>query len=71
MLGTTVPSVENPELTNILPLKPGVGQNTDTHASPVARIFFFFFFFLVLSRVLILTFPVHLSYFVPDLLPAF
>ena len=29
-----VPSVENPELTNVLHLKPGVGQNIATHASP-------------------------------------
>ena len=32
-----VPSVENPELTNVLPaLKPGVGQNIATHASPTS-----------------------------------
>ena len=34
------PSVENPELTNVLPQKPGVGQNIATHASPTARKFF-------------------------------
>ena len=32
-----VPSVENPELTNCLSLKPGVGQNIAMHASPTAR----------------------------------
>ena len=32
-------SVENPEQTNVLPLKPG-GQNIATHASPTARNFF-------------------------------
>ena len=34
------PSLENPKLTNVLPLKPGVGQNIATHASPTAKIFF-------------------------------
>ena len=34
------PSLENPELTNVLPLKPGVDQNKATHASPTARNFF-------------------------------
>ena len=33
------PSVENPELTNVLPLKPGVGQNIVMHASPAATNF--------------------------------
>ena len=47
-----VPSVENSELTNVLPLKPGVGQNIATQASPTARNFFL---------VLISTF--HLSSF--------
>ena len=46
----TVPSVENPELTNVLRLKPGVGQNIAMHASPTARNFFL---------GLISTFPVH------------
>ena len=32
-----VPSVENAKLTNALPLKPGVGQNIDTHASPTVK----------------------------------
>ena len=35
-----MPTVENPMLTNILPLKPGVGQNKAMHASPTARNFF-------------------------------
>ena len=35
-----VPSVENQELTNVHPLKPGVGQNIAMHASLTARIFF-------------------------------
>ena len=34
-------SVENPALTNVLRLKPGVGQNVATHASPTSGIFFF------------------------------
>ena len=40
------PSVENPELTkfNVLPLKPVVGQNIATHASPTARNIFVVFF---------------------------
>ena len=32
-----VPYVENPELWNVLPLKPGVGQRIAMHASPTAR----------------------------------
>ena len=32
-----VPYVENPELWNVLSLKPGVGQNIAMHASPTAR----------------------------------
>ena len=32
-----VPYVENPELWNFLPLKPGVGQSIAVHASPTAR----------------------------------
>ena len=43
-------SVENPGLTNVLPLKLGVGQNIAMHASPTARNYFL---------VLISTFPVH------------
>ena len=35
-----VPSIEKPELTNVLPLKSGVGQNIAMHASPTARNFF-------------------------------
>ena len=37
---SNVPSVANPELTSALSLKPGVGQNIASHASPNARIFF-------------------------------
>ena len=33
-----VPSVENPEMTNILPLKPWVSQNIASHASPTASV---------------------------------
>ena len=32
-----VPYVENPELWNFVPLKPGVGQSVAVHASPTAR----------------------------------
>ena len=39
-------SVENPELTNIFPLKRGAGQNIAVDASPTARNFFFHFYFL-------------------------
>ena len=35
-----VPSVENPELMNVLPLKPGVGQNIAMYALLTARNFF-------------------------------
>ena len=41
---------DNPELTNVLPSKPGVGQKIVMHAFPTARNFFL---------VLILTFQVH------------
>ena len=41
---------ENPELKNVLPLKPGAGQIIATHASPTTRILFL---------VLISTCPVH------------
>ena len=34
-------SVDNPQLTNILPLKPVGGQNIAAYASPTARIVFF------------------------------
>ena len=37
--------LRNPELANVIPLKPGVGQNIAMHASPTASIFLFFFFF--------------------------
>ena len=45
-----VPTVENPELTDDVPLKPGVGQNITMHALPTAWNFF---------PVLISAFPVH------------
>ena len=41
---------KNPELTNVLPLKPEVGQNVALHASPTARDF---------CHVQIFTFYVH------------
>ena len=56
-----IPSVENPELTNALPLKPGVCQNIAMHASPTTRNFFL---------VLILTLQVHSPSFIPNPLPA-
>ena len=43
------PSVEKPELTNILPLKPGVCQNIATDASPTAENFCLVFIFQVRS----------------------
>ena len=49
-----IPFVENPELTNCLPLMTGVGQNIATRALPAARNFFLF---------LISTFPVYLAVF--------
>ena len=45
-----VPSVENPELANVLALNPGVGQNIVTRCSRTAKNFFF---------DLISTFAVH------------
>ena len=52
---TKVQSVRNPELTNVLLLKPGVGQNIATCTPPTDRNFF---------PVLISTFLVHsLSFF--------
>ena len=36
-----VPSVENLDMTNILPLQPGVSLIIDTHASPISRNVFF------------------------------
>ena len=39
------PSVENPELTNVLPSKPRVGQNVATHASRSAKNVFVLFVF--------------------------
>ena len=32
------PSIENPELTNVLRVKPGVGQNIVVHDSPLPGI---------------------------------
>ena len=46
-----VPSVENPELANVLHLNPGICRNIATHASPTAKNSFF---------VLNFTFPGHL-----------
>ena len=54
------PSVENPELSKVLPPKPGVGQNIAMHASAAARVFF--------SPS---TFPVSSTLFFPDHLPSF
>ena len=49
-----VPSVENSELTNLLTLKPGVGQNIATDASPTARNFFLDQISTFLVRLLLL-----------------
>ena len=57
-----VPTVENPELANVLPLKPGVGQNIAMHASPAARSFFL---------VLIYAFPFHSTSFFSKYSPSF
>ena len=57
-----VPSVHNAELTNVLPLHAGAGQNTATYAIPTARNIFF---------VLISTFPIHSPLFFPNPLPNF
>ena len=57
-----VPSVENTELTHVLLLKPGVGQDIAIHASPTARNF---------VLVLIFTLPVHSPSFSPNPLPTF
>ena len=56
-----VSSTENPELTNVLPLKPGVGQNIATHESPTARNFFCLNFY----------FLVPLTFIFPNPLPTF
>ena len=45
-----VPSVENPELTNSLPLKPGAGQNIAMHALTTARILYKFFHWAISSH---------------------
>ena len=42
-----VPSAESPELSKILSLKHGVGQNIALHASPNARTFSFSNFYLM------------------------
>lgn len=56
-----VPSVEKPELTDVVPFKPG-GQNTATHAFERCQEFFF---------ILISTFPVHSPLPFPNPLPTF
>ena len=56
-----IPSVGNPELTNVLDVQPRVGQNIALHALPTARNFF-----LVPSS----TFPVQ-SLSLSSTLPAF
>ena len=60
--GIKVPSVENPEVTSVLPLKPGEGQNIARYASPTARSSFL---------VLISTFPVHSPLFFSNPFPTF
>ena len=52
-----IPSVENTEPTNVLPVKSGLGQNIAMHASPTARKFFL---------VLISAIPVHWPSFFPS-----
>ena len=55
-----VPSAQNQELTNVLLIDPGAGQNTALHASPTARNFFL---------VLICPLPVHSpSFLFPNIL---
>ena len=49
-----VPSAESPELSKILSLKPGVGQNIALHASPTAMTFYFSYFYFMGSFDLIL-----------------
>ena len=64
-----VPPVENPELTDVLPLKPGVCQNIATHASPTARNFFLALIWMGVKHqltYLIWTFPVHSPSFFPS-----
>ena len=60
--GIKVHSVENPDLTDALLLKPGVGHDVDTHASTTSRNF-----------VLVLTFTimVHSPSFLPKSSPWF
>ena len=57
-----VPSVEHPELTDVLTLKLGVDQSIDMLASPTAKNFFL---------VPISTFPIHLPSFSPNHLCTF
>ena len=54
----TVPSVENPNLTNVLPLKSEVGQNIAIDASPTVKNFFLVLIstFLVILQILFLLF---------------
>ena len=49
-----VSSAENPELTNVLPIKRGLGRNISLHVLPTLRNFFV---------GLISMFPVHSSFF--------
>ena len=60
--GIKVPSVENPEVTSVFPLKPREGQNIARHASPTARSSFL---------LLISTFPVHSPSFFSNPFPTF
>ena len=55
------PSVENSELTNVLPLKPALGQNIAIYASSTARNFF-----LVLISTFLVQAPSFFSWLVFD-----
>ena len=57
-----VPSVEKPELTDVVPFKPGVGQNIATHAFERCQELFL---------IIISTFPVHSPLLFPNPLPTF
>ena len=57
----SVPSVQNPKLTSVLPVKTGVGQKLATHVSPTSRNLFVNFdlyspFIFILFRNPLLTF---------------
>ena len=60
-------SVENPNLTYVRPLKPGVGQNIATHASPIDMNFFL----VLISSFSVYSHPFFLFLFSPNLLPTF